>query len=210
MFPQTEAISWNIEQIGYEDMTGLAGFKMAIHRAGDNWYLYVALLWEPGFVIIDITDPTDHRFIKRVHGPEKTMTFQVQIADGKMITAMEAVPKELGGGDGPWENEGFIIWDLANPENPEQIGVFKTGGQGTHRNYYDGGKYVYATGLPDGYDGHILQIVDISDPENPVEVSRWWREGQWLAGGVILPGLLWRSTCTYGSRRRASALPFMT
>src|SRR3546814_16039608 len=100
-----------------------------------------------------------------------------------MITAMEAIPDFLGGHKGPWEHEGFTIWDLEDPENPQQLGVFKTGGSGTHRNYYDGGQYVYATGLPDGYDGHILQIVDISDPANPTEVSRWWREGQWLAGG---------------------------
>lgn len=180
---QEEAIGWNIEQIGYEDLGGLAGFKMAIHRADEKWYLYVALLWEPGFVIIDITDPASHRFVKRVNGPEKTMTFQVQIADGKMITAMEALPKEFGGVDGPWEDEGFVIWSLEDPEDPKHLGVFRTGGSGTHRNYYDGGDFVYATGLPDGFDGHILQIVDISDPSNPVEISRWWREGQWLAGG---------------------------
>ena len=56
------------------------------------------------------------------------------------------------------------------------LGHFRTGGNGTHRNYYDGGGYVYATGLPQGYDGHILQIVDINDPTNPVEISRWWRK----------------------------------
>lgn len=183
MFPQKEPISWNIDQVGYADLDGKAGFKMAIHRVGERWYLYTALLWEPGFVILDITDPHSHRYIKHVPGPADTMTFQIQIADGKMITAMEAIPDFLGGHKGPWEHEGFTIWDLEDPENPQQLGVFKTGGSGTHRNYYDGGQYVYATGLPDGYDGHILQIVDISDPANPTEVSRWWREGQWLAGG---------------------------
>ena len=183
MIGQEAALSWNMTQIGYADLDGRAGFKMAIHRDGERWYLYVALLWEPGFVILDITDPHDHRLIKRVGGPEKTMTFQVQIADGKMITAMEALPIEYGGQEGPWEHEGFVIWDLAQPESPTQLGTFRTHGSGTHRNYYDGGRFVYATGLPDGFDGHILQIVDIGDPANPVEVSRWWREGQWLAGG---------------------------
>lgn len=182
-YPQKEAISWNLDQIAYEELGGQAGFKMAIHRHEQRWYLYVALLWEPGLVIIDITDPYNHRYVKRLHGPERTMTFQIQIADGKMITAMEALPVEYGGSEGPWEHEGFVIWDLADPENPKQLGVFKTGGSGTHRNYYDGGRYVYATGLPEGYEGHILQIVDISDPANPVEVSRWWREGQWVGGG---------------------------
>ena len=84
--------------------------------------------------------------------------------------------------DAPYD-EGFLIWDLATPEAPVQLGHFRTGGNGTHRNYYDGGGYVYATGLPKDYDGHILQIVDINDPTNPVEISRWWRKGQWVGGG---------------------------
>jgi len=180
---QHTSISWNIDEVGYEDLGGQAGFKMAIHRHQDAWYMYVALLWVPGFVILDITDPYNHRFVKRVDGPTGAMTVQVQIAEGKMITAMEALPTELGGHEGPWEHEGFAIWDLADPESPLHLGDFRTQGSGTHRNYYDGGQYVYATGLPNGYDGHILQIVDISDPSNPVEVSRWWREGQWIAGG---------------------------
>jgi hypothetical protein len=71
----------------------------------------------------------------------------------------------------------------AGSRKPTRLGHFRTGGGGTHRNYYAGGRYVYATGLPEGFDGHILQIVDIDDPGNPVEVSRWWRPGQWVAGG---------------------------
>jgi hypothetical protein len=63
MFPQKEPISWNIDQVGYADLDGKAGFKMAIHRVGERWYLYSALLWEPGFVILDITDPYKHRYI---------------------------------------------------------------------------------------------------------------------------------------------------
>ena len=74
--------------------------------------------------------------------------------------------------------DGFLIWDLKNPEAPRRIGHWKTGGKGTHRNYYGGGRFVHATGLPPGYDGHIYQIVDISNPAEPVEVSRWWRHGR--------------------------------
>ena len=84
--------------------------------------------------------------------------------------------------DAPFE-EGFYIWSLADPEDPRLLGHYKTGGLGTHRNYYDGGRYVHATALPNGYDGHIYQAVDISDPANPREISRWWRKGQWVAGG---------------------------
>jgi hypothetical protein len=100
-----------------------------------------------------------------------------------MVTSLERIPPGWGGiADGPYE-EGLVVWDLADPEDPRPLGRFGTGGSGTHRNYYDGGRYVYATGLPEGYEGHILQIVDIDDPTHPVEVGRWWRPGQWIAGG---------------------------
>ena len=67
-----------------------------------------------------------------------------------MITSAERISPGWGDVPGAPYDEGFHIWDLADPENPEHLGQFKTGGGGTHRNYYDGGRYVYATGLPEG------------------------------------------------------------
>jgi hypothetical protein len=96
---------------------------------------------------------------------------------------MERIADGWGGDPNGEFGEGILIWDLADPENPKQIGHHKTGYRGTHRNYYDGGRYVFCTSLIEGFDGHILQIVDIQDPANPVEVSRWWQEGQNLAAG---------------------------
>lgn len=63
---------------------------------------------------------------------------------------------------------------------------------------------MYATGLPRGYQGHVLQIVDISDPAEPVEVARWWHPGQWRAGGedAAAPGTLLHGG-SYASRDRA-------
>ena len=177
--------SWsrNLEPIGYSDLAGRPGFKLALHRAHDRWYLYTPTLWEPGLNVVEVTDPTRPRFVRFVAGPPNTWTLQVQIAGGTMITSLEKIAPGWGGTpDAPFD-EGFVIWDLADPENPQRRGQFRTGGNGTHRNYYDGGRYVYATGLPPGYEGHILQIVDIDDPEHPVEVSRWWRPGQHVAGG---------------------------
>ena len=180
--PPGQSYSRNMEAIGYIDLQGKPAFKLAIHRHGERWYLYTACLWHPGFHISDITDPRRPRLLRHIPGPPNTWTLQVQIAEGRMITSQERIPPGWGDQPGPY-GEGFVIWDLADPEDPKALGHFKTGGAGTHRNYYDGGRYVYATGLPRGYEGHILQIVDIDDPTRPVEVSRWWRPGQWIEGG---------------------------
>jgi hypothetical protein len=182
-FPEGQYFSKNVDTIAYMDLEGRPAFKMAIHRAGDKWYLYTAHFWHSGWSIIEITDPQNPRFVKFIPGPENTWTLQIQIADGMMITALEAIPDGWGGNPNAGYEEGFLIWSLSDPESPKLLGHYRTGGRGTHRNYYDGGRYVHATALPEGYDGHIYQIVDISDPANPVEVSRWWRRGQWIAGG---------------------------
>jgi hypothetical protein len=35
----------------------------------------------------------------------------------------------------------------------------------------------------DGYTHRIWLLLDVSDPMNPFEVSRWWMPGMWTAGG---------------------------
>lgn len=182
-FPPGAAWSENVSALSYIDLEGRPGFKLAIHRAADRRFLYTAHLWTSGFSIVEITDPRKPRFVRYVPGPENTWTLQVQIADGRMITSLERISDGWGGAPDKPFAEGFLIWDLMDPENPKQIGHYKTGGLGTHRNFYAGGRYVHATALPDGYDGHIYQIVDISNPGAPKEVSRWWKKGQWRAGG---------------------------
>jgi hypothetical protein len=72
---------------------------------------------------------------------------------------------------------------VSDPVEPRRLGHFKTGGTGTHRNFYPGGRYVHlAAGVP-GYTGNIYLIVDIADPSNPVEAGRWWVPGQHHGGG---------------------------
>jgi len=182
-FPPGKSYAWNMEAIGYTDLIGKPAFKTAIHKAGDRWYLYCATFWHPGLHIVEITDPAKPRHVRFIDGPANTWTLQVQVADGRMVTSMERIAPGWGDIPGAPFDEGLVIWDLKDPEAPERLGTFRTGGKGTHRNYYDGGNTVYVTGLPEGYQGHILQIVDISDPHNPKEISRWWRKGQWIAGG---------------------------
>ncbi|HWI35951.1 MAG TPA: hypothetical protein VNU64_05815 [Burkholderiales bacterium] len=186
-FPAGVARAHNVEAIGYLPLQDKPAFKMAIHKAGDRWYWYCAHLWESGWSVVEVTDPRKPRFVRFIQGPPNTWTLQIQIADGRMITSMERIPPNWGGDDAATARgeygEGFSIWSLEDPENPRPLGHYKTGGDGTHRNFYAGGRYVFATALPKGYQGHILQIVDISDPANPKEISRWWRKGQWTGGG---------------------------
>jgi hypothetical protein len=176
----------NVEVAGYSDLNGRPAFKMAIQKVGHKWYLYTANMWHRGWTITDVTNPRKPYVVKYMPGPSHTWTIQLDIADGIMVTSLEkmAAGWEMPGEDpnSPFD-EGVLIWDVSNPTNPQQLGQFKTGGTGTHRNFYGGGRYVHlAAGMP-GYTGNIYVIIDIGNPTNPVEVSRWWVPGQHVAGG---------------------------
>jgi len=86
---------------------------------------------------------------------------------------------------------GIRTYDITDPTKPNLLQEFNTGekGNGTHHNFYDGGQYAY---LDCGWDDQLrlenhqrpysnaLMIVDMSDPANVKEVSRWWVPGQKL------------------------------
>ena len=86
---------------------------------------------------------------------------------------------------------GIRNYDITDPTKPNLLQEYSTGesGNGTHHNFYDGGKYAY---LDCGWTDQLrlenhqrpcsnaLMIVDMSDPASVQEVSRWWVPGQKL------------------------------
>ena len=116
-------------------------------------------------------------------GPDNTFTIQVQAAEGKLLTALEHCPPGWGADPKRPAEEGVLVWDLADPVRPRQLAHWRTGGTGTHRNYYAGGRYAHlAAGMP-GFNRNIYVILDLADPSQPREVGRWFLPEQYLAGG---------------------------
>ncbi|MFQ5894794.1 MAG: LVIVD repeat-containing protein, partial [Nitrospinota bacterium] len=181
--PVKPAYSHNVDLVAYHDLEARPAFKMALQVVEGRWYLYLAHFWTPGWSVVEVTDPARPELLEFLPGPPNTWTLQVQVADGKMITSLERIPPGWGGDpEGPHE-EGIYIWDVAEPARPRRLGHWRTGASGTHRNHYDGGRYVHCAGGAPGFRGNIYRIVDIADPERPVEVGRWWLPEQWEAGG---------------------------
>jgi hypothetical protein len=83
-----------------------------------------------------------------------------------------------------YDNGGFKVYDVSQPAQPKLICHHKTGGIGVHRFDMDA-RYAYISTEMKGYVGNILVIYDLRDPRKPEEVSRWWMNGQHLAGGEI-------------------------
>jgi hypothetical protein len=190
--------------VGYHDLGRRPGFKMAMQVVGGRWYLYVAHMWQPGWTVLDVTDPARPEAKAFVAGPPNTMTLQVQVADGLMVTGLEKPMLDLIG-DLPWEGkawllwnvlttsryapwrtsrEGVWLWDVRDPVWPRRIGEWTTGASGTHRNFYDGGRWVHAAATMPGFRGHIYVALDVQDPAHPVEASRWFLPEQEIASGI--------------------------
>ena len=175
--------SENVDLLGYHDLEGRAGFKLALHEKNGAFFLYVASLWEPGFTILNVTDPARPIFVRWMPGPPNTWTIQVQIAGKIMITSLEHIPGGWSNGEYHVPEDGFLIWDLEEPDNPRQIGRWKSGGTGTHRNFYSGGNTVHVATSLDGFEGQIYAGIDITDPESPFIDRSWWWPGQNVAAG---------------------------
>jgi hypothetical protein len=183
VIPPGESWSHRVRIVGYHDLDARPAFKLAMQEVGGRFFLYTGHLWHRGWSVLDVTDPRAPRLVRFVDGPANTWTIQVQVAAGRMITALERIAPGWGGEpDAPFE-EGFLVWDVSDPETPKRLGHFRTDGGGTHRNYYDGGRHVHLAAGVAGYVGNIYLVVDIADPSAPREVARWWMPGQWREGG---------------------------
>ncbi|HLH70623.1 MAG TPA: hypothetical protein VKY90_16800 [Candidatus Dormibacteraeota bacterium] len=178
-----EAVEGPIQPLAYHDLERRPGFKLALHVAGGRWYLYVSHLWHSGWSIVDVTDPELPRLVRFVAGPPNTWTLQVTIRAPLMATSLEPVPAHWGGDPSKPYEEGVLIWDLDDPEDPRLRGHFRTGHRGTHRNGFDSTGLLHLSARMPGYEGLILVTLDVSDPEHPCEVGRFHLPGQHVAGG---------------------------
>jgi hypothetical protein len=113
----------NVDLLAYHDLDGRSGFKLALQEAGGRFFLYVAGFWHSGWSILEVTDPEHPQLLRWLDGPPNTMTIQVQVADGMMITALEHPPPGLTTGDpNAKPKDGFLIWDVHEPDRPQLLG----------------------------------------------------------------------------------------
>jgi hypothetical protein len=165
----------NMKPIGYSNLNGHGGFKMAIRRVGDLWFLYMGHLWETGWTVVDVTDPANPKVARNWSIGDNSGSAQIDLQGNLAVTALAGIP--WGWDASKPHQQGVAFWDISDPVNPELLSKWLTPG-GTHRNTYLGGKYVYLAAYMPGYKGRILVILDLSDPKHPKEAGRWWMQGQ--------------------------------
>jgi len=177
----------NVEAVGYSELDGRPGFKLAIKEAAGRWYLYMGHLWDHGWTIVDVTDPKTPKVVKFIPyespNADNSWTIQVDVHGNRMITNAASAGFEQGDPKKPHDTK-VLIWDISDPVNPKRIGEYE---MATHRNGLIDERTMHLAGTPKGFTGNINIIVDISDPAKPKEISRFWLPGQHQAGGEKLP-----------------------
>ena len=162
------------ELVGYHDLDGRPGFKLALHEADGRWFLYTGHLWYRGWSVVDVTDPNEPRLLRTIDGPSGTWTIQVQAAGGLLVTGLEKPGPGWGVDPGVPFDEGVLLWDIsADPAQPRLVGSWHSGGTGTHRNFYAGGRYAFMAASKPGHVGNMLRVLDVSEPAQPREVGSW-------------------------------------
>jgi hypothetical protein len=187
--PGNEGYIKNMEVLAFHDLNGVFAFQTQLYKTQTGkYYLYCAPMKGGTMNILDVTDASnpvlvgtlqcvDDRIYKNQSCPK------VQICDDLMVVALGFAMPQLHGTDLRDPNLGGIqIYSLKeDPLHPKLLSYWDTGVKqmgAVHRFCYNGGRYVHLSATCPGYSLMIYRIIDIQDPTHPVEVGRWWIEGQ--------------------------------
>ncbi len=189
--------------IGFSDQGGRPdGVQVMVNKG----YAFVGHMFSKGFSVIDVRDPRNPMPVKYVPAPPNTWAIHLQthgelllVINARDMFAAEEFQDErkyykgshsetvaaAGATKTPERNwtAGIVVYDIANPEQPRQIGFMPVEGGGIHRIWYVGGRWAYVSALLDGFTDYIFMTIDMADPTRPKEAGRYWLPGMNTAAG---------------------------
>jgi len=164
------------------------GTKLQMMAIGERRYFFQGL-YDGRTMVLDVTDPMNMTVVARDSYAGRQLQLAYSQSAGRWILISSAEADDNGEG-----LQGVRIYDASDPRNVVHLADWSTDrgdpsrrvqeGSGTHRNYYDGGRYAYLDSQMD--DEHSVaergrangvQIIDVEDPSNPLFVSYWWVPG---------------------------------
>jgi hypothetical protein len=188
-------------------------YKMQMWAKGERRYLFQG--GNPRGYVIDVTDPLNPHVIAEdaFEGRQIQLGYNAELDKWILMTgaAPPLIRASIEFPHGKWDDptafdrvrdhkglRGVRFYDATDPLNITLLSEFSTDlgdpsrevqtGGGTHRDFYDGGRYAYLDAAPDDtfmhqespvrVHTHGVMVVDVADPENPQHVSTWWLPGQ--------------------------------
>lgn len=174
----------NMQIIGHSDLNGVGkgGEGLALTQYPDGRRV-LFLAHESGPVcvsVVDVTKPEEPKVITQIPtGNPDLRCNSLGLSGTTMAVAHQAdKPGQVGAG--------MEVWSVSDPAHPRRISFFDTSGphsRGVHYLWFVDGHYAYlSTGAKDfaprnPLDDQFFMIVDMSDPEHPRGVGRWWMPG---------------------------------
>ena len=166
------------------------GLKLQMIAIGEHRYLVQGSKTGESRVF-DVTDPMNLTEVSQ----SSFEGWQIQVAYSKSTGKWLLMTGSAGSGPDERGLRGISLYDASDPANIEFISSYSADGgdpdrliqqgSGTHRNYYDGGRYAYLDSQMNADFSNFetsrangLQIVDLNDPGNPEFVSYTWHPGQ--------------------------------
>ena len=174
----------NMRLISHHDLNGFGniGEGIHLHRTHDGRrILYMAHESAPkditGIDVSDLHNPT--MLVQTDLAYPHLRSNSLSIVEDIMLVAYQSLEPGQAG-------TGMCIYDIGNPEKPKRIGFLDTTGpysRGCHCLWWVDGRYAHlSTGAADFQprdqkDDQFYMIVDVENPEKPVEAGRWWFPG---------------------------------
>ena len=162
--------------------TDLNGHGDCMHINVKDNFAFVGHMGESrvGTSVVDVADPKHPRVVAQLETPPGTHSHKVQVVGDVLLVNYE---RSMFEPDAPSWQGGLKVFDISRPAEPREIAFLPMPGKGVHRMTYWEPPYAYMSGSDDGYIDQFLVIVDLSQPERPTEVGRWWFPGQHTGGG---------------------------
>jgi hypothetical protein len=170
----------NMHLVAHHDLGGHGDCMHVNVKNGVAYIGHMGYYDHVGTSIVDVSNPRKPELITEIEVPAGTHSHKVQVVGNTLLVNHERNPYEPP--TDAW-SAGVAIYDISDPANPQQRGFYETPGNGTHRMTYWTEPYAYITGTDFGYSDQFLQVVDLSDPSAPREVSRWWLPGMNIGAG---------------------------
>lgn len=127
-----------------------------------------------GFAVVDWRNPNRPERVGTWHAPG-TGIADVKVDDGLLAVSTQGEDHDHGPGEDPDADPdaqiGTHLYDVSDPTNPQYLSTFQVLPEGVHNAHLVDNTLYLCKEAP--FDESALIIVDVSDPTDPTELSRW-------------------------------------
>ncbi len=171
------AESRNMQLVGYHDLQGRSAYQPVIQEQDGRWIAYIGhhsgrtknsltnAAETNGTSIVDVTDPAHPVYLHHLPGAGGAQ--MAQTCQGSVLPVGNRKTYLLRS-NGHVSHE---VWDVTDPTAPTLVSTPVTGGNATHKNWWDcrtGIAYMVYDGRQLGWQtSRLVWVVDLSHPAHP-------------------------------------------